>query len=88
MKNTTKTVEEKLKGKVPFDKIGEKLNGNYYIMYGFYYKTSSSKELSEKIKEAIPNANIVQIKDVWKPFIGGAPVEKQSHYYVEFNIPE
>jgi hypothetical protein len=88
MKITVESIKELLKGKISFDKIGKKLNGNYYIMYSFYYKTSSSKELSEKIKEAIPNANIVDRKDVWKPFIGGVPVEKQSHYYVEFNIPE
>lgn len=88
MKYTTKTVKESLKGKVSFNKIGKKRNGNYYIMYGFFYQHSSAKALSEKVKEVIPNVNIVKTQDVWKPFKGGSPVEKSSHYYVEFSIPE
>jgi len=86
MKHTLKSVEALLREKISFDKIGQKINGNFYIMYGFYYKLSSSKELAIKLKYEFLNINIVEIKDVWKPFIGGAPVEKQSHYYVEFNF--
>lgn len=86
MLRTIETVEERLRQKISFDKIGQKINGNFYIMCGFYYKLSSSKELAIKLKYEFLNINIVEIKDVWKPFIGGAPVEKQSHYYVEFNF--
>jgi hypothetical protein len=87
MLRTIKTVEKLLRDKkISFDKVGQKINGNFYIMYGFYYKLSSSKELAVKLKDILLNVNIVETKDVWKPFIGSAPVEKQSHYYVEFNF--
>lgn len=86
MKHTLKSVEELLRDKIGFDKVGQNINGNFYIMCGFYYKLSSSKELAVKLKDILLNVNIVETKDVWKPFIGSAPVEKQSHYYVEFNF--
>ena len=88
MKHTIITVKELIKGKVPFDLIGKKNNGNFYIMESFYYKTLSAKKIAEDLKELIPNIVIVKTNDVWKPFIGGAPVQKQSHYYVEFKIVE
>ena len=66
-----------------------KSKGIFTARQSFFYRHGRSEEkLAEKIKERIPNAVIVDMGEVYKPFKGGASVSKQSHFWVKFTIPE
>lgn len=69
------------------DKVTKLPNGNYKAYYGFFYTHGqTSEKKSETIKSTIPDVNIIKHGEHWASFKGGAPVQKQSHFYVEFNL--
>lgn len=41
-----------------------------------------------KVKNAFPNAKIVDCGEVWKTFRGGSTVANSSHWFVKFTLPE
>ena len=78
--------KEELEQLISFDKFGKLKNGNYYIIKGFFYESSSSTAFAKNLKDVLPEVNIIKKYNVLKDFNRNKPVEKQSHYYVEFNI--
>lgn len=59
--------------------------GIFTARRGFFYSHGgSSNQFAEKIRNRIKNAVILDHGEVWKPFRGGAPVAKQSHWWVKF----
>lgn len=69
------------------DVVGRKKNGNYIARWGFFYTHGkTSEKFAAGVKANIPNAEIVDHGEVWKPFRGGATVSQGSHFYVEFKI--
>ena len=83
---TTAKVREKLMGLV--DTVSQK-DGEFTVRRSFFYthgKTSDS--VAWAVKDAFPNAKIIDHGEVWKPFNGGAPVAKQSHWWVKFRLED
>lgn len=61
--------------------------GIYTIRRGFFYTMGkSSYDLKEAVVAAFPDATILEHGEVWKPFIGGASVRRQSHWFVKFTL--
>ena len=54
----------------------------------FYTFGKTDKDFRDYIQKEIPNAEIIDSGDIWKPFKGGAPVHKSSHWFVKFRIKE
>lgn len=57
-------------------------------MSSYFYRGQGGTEesLKAKVLIAFPNAEIVDTGDHYTHFIGGAPVNKQSHIYVIFKM--
>ena len=53
----------------------------------FYTFGNSAVKIADAVKKAYPGAMILKMFDVWKPFRGGAPIEKSSHFLVKFKFP-
>jgi hypothetical protein len=71
--------------KVYADKISGK-DGKYKAYFGFFYRRpgESHQEKADKIQAALPEAKIIRHEEHSAPFRGGAPVERQQHWMVEF----
>jgi hypothetical protein len=52
----------------------------------FYGMGRTAQQLVGRVQRAYPAATIVESGEVWKPFRGGAPIAKQSHWYVTFTL--
>ncbi len=79
---------KKIRRIISADMISRNRKGNIIIRQGFFYTFgNSSVKLAEKIKfklaEADISANIVIARDIWKPFRGGSPIQRSSHFYIE-----
>lgn len=62
-------------------------NGMYTARWSFFYTHGKTgKDYADRLQKAIPNAEIVDFATIWKPFIGGAPVARQSHFRVDFKL--
>ena len=80
---TLREVEEKLNP----DSLSMR-NGIVTIRRGFFYRHGFTSEMYvEKVKAAFPTAEIVDSGEVWKAFSGGAPIARQSHWFVKFRVP-
>lgn len=63
--------------------------GVYKAFRGFFYTNGGSwQALASRVRAAYPSAVILDGGEVWKPFKGGAPVNKQSHWWVTFRLGE
>jgi hypothetical protein len=63
--------------------------GVYTARWGYYWGiTKPSDPYADRVKERIPNATILEHGNHFAPFRGGAPVGKQSHFWVKFTIGE
>jgi len=79
-----KEVKEKLSGLV--DTVSQK-NGIFTVRKGYFYRHGMSQEiLAEKIKEIMPNVEIIDTEDHWASFRGGASVAQGSHFMVKFKV--
>lgn len=90
----TSEMEKALKGPhVDVNTISQK-KGVWTARRMFFYTHGYT---SEKFAEAIRTAvkahwnnryvvNVIEQHELWKPFIGGAPVAKQSHWLVKFAV--
>ena len=89
-KTKTKKIDlslETLKAKGVFCHYVTKHKKNWKILKGFFYRDNTViPELKEQLTKAFPSINIVNDGCVWKPFVGGTPVQKSSHYWIEFNF--
>ena len=76
-----------------------KRKGNFIFRRGFFYTNGGTSksfadcilsavtgELSQRQRFAGMTASIVNHGEQWKPFKGGAPLVKQSHWWVEIAI--
>lgn len=67
--------------------ISKKRNGNYLARWSYFYRHDrSATKYAQQVKEAFPEATIIDSGDHWTEFKGGASVANQSHFYVEFKI--
>lgn len=82
MKLTAKQVKEQLR----IESVSVK-GGVYTVRQGFYFQMGkTAANLENKVKQAFPNANIVDKGEVFKPFVGGQSVAQGSHWYVKFTL--
>lgn len=66
-----------------------KRNGIFTVRKGFYYTFGkTTQDLVDAVVKAFPNANILDSGRIWKDFKGGAPIQKQSHWFVKFSLGE
>lgn len=54
----------------------------------FYTNGYSSDKLAALVLKKIPGTQIVDHGEVWKPFRGGAPTAKSSHWFVKFSVSD
>lgn len=86
-------MKQMLNEAVPCDKIVKKKNGNYVFMRGYFYRHGMTAEKYEqKVSGLLNVANIshvaIRSDDIFLPFNGGAPVDKQSRFEVEIKLNE
>lgn len=53
----------------------------------FYTHGKTAANLVASVLAVYPTAQIIDSGESWKPFNGGAPVSKQSHWWVKFTVP-
>jgi hypothetical protein len=91
--------ESKMKTKMSVDEVSEMLmgvdelvksRGNFVARRTFFYQTLSLESwiasLREQLKTDGFEMKVINSGVVEKPFVGGAPVRKSSHLWVEFII--
>lgn len=62
-------------------------DGVITVRKGFYYKMGkSSQDMVNKVKERLPNAEILDSGEHGAAFRGGASVAQGSHWYVKFRV--
>lgn len=62
-------------------------SGVYTARKGFYWgATGAQTRFENAVREAFPGATIIASGTLDVPFKGGAPVAKQSHYWVKFTL--
>lgn len=61
--------------------------GVYTARWGFFYSHGRTAETAvQRVLATFPHAHVVDSGEVWKPFSGGAPTAKQSHWWVKFTL--
>lgn len=84
----TRAVKKALVGSY-FDEVAKRKDGTYIARRGFYYSHGQTVDtFIEYVTKTFPMAEIVGSGEVWKPFKGGAPLSRQSHWFVVFKFPE
>jgi len=64
-------------------------NGIFTARRSYFYGTfESGEKFAESIKEQLPSATILEFGNHYAHFKGGAPINKQSHYWVKFTVNE
>jgi len=77
-------VRERLAG---VDQVVLGPNNVFTVRRGFFYRSGGSAEqLAQRVREAFPEATVLDAGEVWKEFVGGAPLQRQSHWYVKFTL--
>ena len=62
-------------------------SGIYTARWSFFYRNGGTSEgHANLVKRHFPDAEIVEHREIWKPFLGGAPVANQSHWLVRFKL--
>lgn len=77
---------KEVKAKLNTDSVSVRY-GIFTARQGFFYRHGGSEEkLADRIKAAIPQAEIIGMGEHYTAFIGGAPLHKQSHWWVKFKV--
>jgi hypothetical protein len=87
-KMSLKSLEETLKN---VDKVSRMKNGQFKIYQGFFYTHGKSAEdFATDVMRQLDGqgAILVDYGMVWKEFKGGAPVARQSHWWVIIKFEE
>lgn len=73
-------------GGVHFDQITRR--GNVWtVRRGFFYSFGQDASFyAEGVKNAFPNATILESGEFNAQFRGGAPIQKSSHWFVKFTL--
>lgn len=62
-----------------------KSKGVFTFRRGYFYTHGQTADgWRDTIQKALPDAKIVDHGNHWAPFRGGAPLSRQSHFYVKF----
>ena len=79
---------KEIKSLLQVDMVSKKRNGNFIIRKGYFYTNNFSEgKLKAKVEMLIPSATVVECGNHWTAFKGNAPLQKSSHWWVEFQIP-
>jgi hypothetical protein len=63
-------------------------DGVFTVRRAFFYRHGfDADQFADRVRQAFPNATIIDSGEVWKPFRGGASVKRGSHWYVVFTVP-
>jgi len=58
-------------------------DGSFSVTRGFFYRMGKSEEdLAERLKEALPEATVVEMKEHWRAW------PKHSYWQVRFTVPQ
>lgn len=73
------------------DKVSRLKNGNFKFYKGFFYthgycEDKYAAKLAHELEAEGYSARAVDTGEVWLPFKGGAPLTKQSHWWVEMEV--
>ena len=63
-----------------------KRGGVYTARWGFFYRHGGTSEQHAGYVRALPGATVLEHGEVWKAFSGGAPLARQSHWWVTFTV--
>lgn len=62
-------------------------DGVYTARREFFYTHGRTADgFAAEIRAAVPRAVIIDCGEVWKPFRGGAPTHRSSHWWVKFRV--
>lgn len=85
MRTTNPTVRTRLAGVA--DSVSGPKDGVYTARRGFFYRNGGTADgFAASIVRVLPQAVIVETGEKWTSFNGGAPVSKQSHWWVTFTL--
>jgi len=66
-----------------------KKNGVFTARCGYFWGfLESGEKFAESIKQQLPSATLLEVGNHHAPFKGGAPITKQSHFWVQFTVNE
>lgn len=61
----------------------------FVVRRGFFYRHGlTATTIVDRVRLAFPTAIILDSGEVDRPFNGASPIERSSHWWVEFQIPE
>lgn len=87
-KTTIAQIEE-IAYKVDVDEVSRSSEGSFVLRKGYFYHPSAdlgtwASNITLQLKNLL-GIDFVELDrgDEWKPFKGGAPLKKQSHYWVK-----
>ena len=64
-----------------------KKDGIYTARWEFFYRFGKTfHDYVDRVKRKFPNAQIIEARENWKPFRGGASTANSSHWYVKFKL--
>ncbi len=76
-----------LKDNIHADTYEINKEGVITLRWGFFYSGGITAQTKvESVQEIFPDAEIITFGTVVKPFMGGAPVKRQTHHYVSFKL--
>lgn len=52
----------------------------------FYRHGFDAQQFAALVKSKVPNAQILDSGEIWKPFRGGASTANSSHWFVKFQV--
>lgn len=59
--------------------------GVFTVRDSFFYTSGrTAQDLVNEVRAVFPTAVVLDSGEVWKDFRGGAPVARQSHWWVKF----
>jgi hypothetical protein len=75
--------------KYRYDHVRVGADGVVTVRRGYFYRNGrTADDIVGDIVALFPGAVILEAVDVWKPFNGGAPLRRQSHFLVRFRTGE
>lgn len=78
---------QEIKSIISADMVSKNRKGNYVARWGFFYTHGKTAQgYAERVAAKLENVNIIDKGQVWTPFKGGSPIQKSSHFWVEFNF--
>lgn len=74
---------------VTVDDYTAKRDGTIIIRKGFFYTNGyTADKYRDSVLMVFPHADIIEHGEHWMDFKSNAPTKKQSHWYVQFILPQ